>query len=217
MRPRTVGDRADSNDGGFTLIELLVVMLVMAIVLSIAGSALYSLTMAGNRNTAMIGEEQSVSVALTQLTRDLRSASSITIPSGASPSDQLEVSDLNPQTNVTTSILWVHDPTANTLTREEQSSGGAWTEAGFLLSRLTNTTQQPIFTYFDDSHNEVPGGTTTLPIPASYGTTVAANATAVLIDVRTSSATSAVGNYRQGVEVALTNLVNDNNPTGQGT
>jgi hypothetical protein len=154
---------------------------------------------------------------MTQLTRDLRSASSITIPSGESPSDQLEVADLNPQTNVTTNVLWIYNSVTSTLTREERSTGGTWNEAGFQVSRVANTTDQPVFTYYDDADNEIPGGTVMPPVPAIYGTPVAANATSVAIDLHVSSSTSGVANYRQGDEVALTNLLNDNHPTGEGT
>ena len=58
---------------------------------------------------------------------------------------------------------------------------------------------------------------TTLPIPSSYATTVAANATAVAVDIYVSSTTSGVGTYHQSDEIALTNLLNDNSPSGEGT
>ncbi len=122
-KTRTRTDEA--RDGGFTLVELMVVVLIMAVVLAIAGTALFSLSMSANRNDAMVSEEQAASNILAQLSRDIRSANSVTFPAGVTSSGTGSEVELlvNQASGGTQPVLWVYNSGAATLTREVQVNG----------------------------------------------------------------------------------------------
>lgn len=203
------------DEGGFTLIELMVVCLVMAIVLSIAGDALLSLTTASNRNSSVLGEEQTTSVAMTQLTTDIRDATGITFPTGVSPSTEVELNE-NSSSASGSEILWVYNSTAGTLTREKQVNG-TWTNAGFQLGDVTNTSSQAVFTYYDSTAASVPvGATVPLPGTVSDQDSLEVNATAIGIDLYVTGSISGTPTYHFSNEVTMTNVLNATEPAGEG-
>ena len=184
---------------------MMIVLLLGSIVLVVAGGALISLDNATNRNDSLVGEEQAASTVMAQMERDIRSASTISIPSGASASDQLEVAVLGPDGS-TTEVLWSYDPTARTLTRQTQSNG-AFQPSGYTIAGVANGTGAPVFRYFDSGASDISARSTS---------EIATCATAVEIDVRVSSGTPGVGSFEESAEVALTNQVQALTTPGNG-
>lgn len=196
---------AGGGEGGFSLLELMIVLLLGSIVLVIAGGALISLDNATNRNDSLVQEEQAASGVMAQMERDIRSASTVSIPAGASASDQLETAVLGSDGS-TTEVLWAYDPTARTLTRETQQNG-TFQPSGFSIERVANGAGTPVFRYFDSGASD---------ISARSASEIATCATAVEIDVQVSSGTSGVGSFEESAEVALTNQVQALTTPGNG-
>ena len=79
LRRRRAGRaRRPRGEGGFTAIELMVVLGVMSVVAVTLGDVLISTTRASNNTEALVANEQSTVLTLTQLARDLRAASQLT-------------------------------------------------------------------------------------------------------------------------------------------
>jgi prepilin-type N-terminal cleavage/methylation domain-containing protein len=203
------------RDKGFTLIEVLITGLVLSIITAIAGSALISLTTEGNRNLSAVVQEQTASTVMAQLAADIRSAVSVTFPSNASPSTEVELGEPSlGDPSKTTEVLWIYSGT--TLTREQMNSSNNWTQAGPQATNVVNTSSQAVFTYYDATGTSIPNGVTP-PIPSTDQSTVETNATAISVNLYVSSTRSGVSTYNQTEEVALTNLLNTNQPAGEGT
>jgi prepilin-type N-terminal cleavage/methylation domain-containing protein len=81
------GGRAD--EAGFTLIELVIVTAIMAIVLSIAGTSLFSMSMGAKRGDSLVKEEQGATLAVNVLAKDIRSAHTLAYLGGAPSPNQL--------------------------------------------------------------------------------------------------------------------------------
>ena len=196
--------RSDSSDreGGFTLIELMIVMVIMAVVLIGAGTAMISFTNATNRTDAAVTEEQQASTAVSQMVADIRSAHSLSIPSGATSSNEVLLVE-NQRSGSTTLIEWVYVPAAGStpgvLTRYSQNSGGSLVQSGMRLSGVVNSSSQPLLSYYDES-----GG------PNTESNTIANCTTRVTIDLVVSAAKSSggsVSNYEVTQDVALTDQI----------
>jgi prepilin-type N-terminal cleavage/methylation domain-containing protein len=205
---------SSSRDDGFTLIELLIVTLVMSIVLIIAGSALLSLTTTANRNDSMVSDEQAASTALAQLTRDIRSADSITFPSTAGASDtanevELIVNQASGTTITKIPVLWVYDSTAKTLTREVMV-GSTFTPSGPVLKRVANPTGSPVFSYI----NGKSGSSISGQLPAN----ISLCATTIHVDIYVAppSSTTGVATFETSSDIALTNQLNTLTAPGNG-
>jgi prepilin-type N-terminal cleavage/methylation domain-containing protein len=212
------GHKPEDRDGGFSMIEVMITALVLSIVAAIAASALLSLTNEASRNVTVVRQEQTASTVMAQLASDIRSAVSLTFLANASPSTQIELGEPN-----STVVLWVYSGT--TLTRCLPGSQQAtvpppcpqgWTQAGFQATNVANASSQPVFTYYDATGTSTPNGVAA-PIPAGDQSTVEANATAISVNLYLSSTRSGVPTYNSTEEVALTNLLNANQPAGQGT
>lgn len=147
------GQDVDS-DAGFTMLELSIVMVVMMIILGIASGALLSLSQATNRNEGLVSQEQAASQSVTQMVHDLRSAHSISIPNGASSSNEVLIQE-NQASGGTTQVEWMYQPasgsTLGTLTRYAQTSGGSLQPSGSLVSGIVNPSTKPLLSYYDDS------------------------------------------------------------------
>lgn len=199
------GAGAGGRDEGFSLLELIIVLTLASVVLVIASGALISLDNATSRNDSIVQEEQSASTTMARMERDIRSASSISIPTGASPADQLEVAVLGSDGSIT-NILWRYDPAALTLTRETQQEG-TFQPSGYAITHVANGTGSPVFRYYDSGASEISGTT---------ASNIANCATAVDIDFTVSSATSGVGSFEESAAVALTNQVQALTTPGNG-
>jgi prepilin-type N-terminal cleavage/methylation domain-containing protein len=184
-----------SRDDGFTLIELTIVLLVMSIVLAIAGSVLFSLSTTANRNESMVADEQAASNAIAQITRDIRSATSISFPLGT-PASQIQLVD-NLQSGGTQTVTWAYDSTAQTLTRQVQV-GGSFRTSGTPVSRVSNN-MVPVFAYFDVNGN---------PISSSTISNIVQCTTLITVNIYVASSTTGVSPFQETDQAALTNQLN---------
>ena len=192
-------------ESGFTVFELMVVLLVLSIVLVIAGSSLISLDHASYRNDSLIQEEQAASSVMAELEGDLRAAATITIPSGASAADEVQVARLG-SGGATSNVRWVYSPSTQTLTRQVQQQG-VYQAAGYSIADVANGSGTPVFRYYDSGNNDISGTT---------GSNIALCSTAVDVDVHVASPTSGVGTFQETSEVALTNQTEALVPAGEG-
>lgn len=209
--------------------ELLVVMMVLSIVVALAGFSLISLSNTASRSDSMVQEEQTATSVLSQLARDIRSAVSITFPSGASPSTQLELKEVGTSlcsTSTTTTagtsytyVLWVVSSTTGTLTREQQNSSCAWVQSPFQLNYLVNSSSNPVFSYTDDQGDQLPiaSPTPSTPLDSSWGPFIASQASAVAINLYVSTVVRGVATFHTTCTVALTNQLQTLNAAGEGT
>lgn len=191
----------------------MIVCLILAIVLAIAGNGLISLTSAGYRSSAMVAEEQGTASAMAQLGEDIRDATAISFQSGASPSDQVELTESSSASTAPV-ILWIYDPVAGTLTRQSQV-GGSWVNSGFVVTKVINTAAQPVFTYYDATTASIPAGATP-PLPASDQSALEINSTAIGVDIHVTGAVPGTPAYHFSNEVTMTNVANANQPAGEG-
>ena len=198
--------RAQNPEGGFSLLELVIATLLASIVLAMAGDWLISLGNAANRNDSLVKEEQSASLVMAQMERDVRSASTITFPTGASPSQQLEV-QVVAANGSTTAVLWIYDPSAGTLTRETQVQGSFTATSGMSISNVANGSGTPVFTYYDFAATD---------ISSTSASNIAQCATGVGVDVHVSTTTKGVGSFEESAEVALTNRIEVLSAPGNG-
>lgn len=222
------------QESGFTLMEMLIVMLVMSIVVSIAGFALISLSNTASRSDSMVQEEQTATTVLAQLSDDIRSAVSLSFPTGASPSNQIMLQEVGTSlcssgTTTTTAagvsynyILWVVSSTTGTLTREQQNSSCAWVQSPFQLNYLVNTASEPVFSYTDDQGQSLPIASppASTPLDASWGQpplNIAPQVTAVAINLYVSAVVRGVATFHTTSVVALTNQLQTLNAAGEGT
>jgi prepilin-type N-terminal cleavage/methylation domain-containing protein len=197
--------RRRQDDAGFTLIELTVVSLIASIILIMAGNSLISLQNATAKNGSLIQEEQSASLAMAQMERDVRSASGVSFPSGASTSQQLQMTVVNasgPQSQV----LWIYDPIAATLSRETQVNG-TFVAGAMSISHVTNGSGTPVFTYFNSAGSDISSRTVS---------EIETCATAVGVEVQVASTTAGVAAFQESAEVALTNNVEALTAPGNG-
>ncbi len=183
----------------------MIVLMLASIVLAVAANALISLDNAASRNDSVVQEEQAASTVMAQMERDIRSAAAISTPSGASAADQLQVAELNSDGS-TILVLWLYDPTAETLTRETQQGSG-FRPSGYAIAPVNNGAVAPVFRYYDSSTSE---------IPATNTSGIATCATAVGVDVKVSSSRAGVGTFEETAEVALTNQVQSLTAPGNG-
>lgn len=156
MQQLSLPSRRDESgaETGFTLIELTVVVLIMGILLVAAGSALISLSTATNRDDGLVQEEQAATTAVTQLASDLRSAHTLSIPSGATAADEVLLA-VNQSSGATTQVEWIYTPasgsTAGTLKRYAQNSSGSLVASSISVSNVANPSSKPFLTYYNDS------------------------------------------------------------------
>ena len=196
---RVPGECASRGETGFTVLELTIVCFIMGIVLAIAGGALTSLSGATTRDDGLVAEEQAASQAVTQMVHDLRSAHSISIPSGATASNEVMIQD-NQSSGGTTQVEWLYQPasgsTPGTLTRYATNSGGSLVASGSPVTGVANQSNQPLLSYFDDSDGSI-----------SNSANVGNCTTRVHIDLVLSAAKSAgagVSNFEITQDVAIT-------------
>ena len=197
--------RVRRDDGGFTVVEMVVVLALSSIVLIAAFSGLTSLANAAVRNDATVTREQAVSTAMGWLERDIRSASSISFPSGASPADELQLAVASTGSGTSTNVLWLYDVSAGTLTRETQVNG-SYQPSGTALSGVSNGST-PIFTY---------SGLQGRDISSHSSSDIARCSTGVGLDVKITSTQATGGTFEETSQVALTSQALSLNPPGNG-
>lgn len=198
--------RTQDRDGGFSLLELVIATLLASIVLAMAGDGLISLANAANRNDSVIKEEQAASLVMAQMERDIRSASTVTFPTGSSPSQQLELNVVG-ASGSTSAVLWVYDPTGRTLSRETQVQGSFTSTSGMSIPNVANGSGTPVFAYYDLAATD---------ISSTSASNIAQCATGVAVDVHVSSTTTGVGSFEESAEVALTNRIEVLTAPGNG-
>jgi prepilin-type N-terminal cleavage/methylation domain-containing protein len=140
--------RAGDRERGFTLLELMVVLAVMAVVLVVAGGALFSLSQTANRHGVMVTDEQTASTALAQMATDIRSAHSFSIPPGIDPTTEVILQVNNPGGG-TTPVEWVYNQPASTLTREVLNNDSSVKYARTVVTQVGNGRTVPLFTYYN--------------------------------------------------------------------
>ena len=138
----------DPSEDGFSLLELVIVLSIMTVVVSLAGTVLFSLSRTASRTDAMVGAEQAASSVLAQMARDIRSSHSLNIPSGATPALSVGF-QVNQPGGGTSNIEWTYDATADTVTRYVQNAGGTFVPSGPRAASVTNGSGG-IFSYFFD-------------------------------------------------------------------
>lgn len=178
------------GEEGFTLAEMMVVSLILGILLAVGGAGFVSLGSAASRNEDMVAAQQSVSTTMSQLERDVRSAETIAVPPGQSPSQAIQLSVLQPGGG-TTGVEWVYDPAAGTFTREVQA-GSAYQPASPSLAAVAGVS----FTYFDASGDDITGTT---------DSNIAACTTAIGVRLEVQPAAASLAPFQEDAEVALTN------------
>lgn len=181
------------GEEGLTLIEMVIVVVLASVVLAAAMGALTSFGSAAASNNSIVGEQQAASTVMAQLERDIRSASAISIPSGASPSDQLQLT-LPGGGGSTTQVLWIYDPASGTIARETEV-GGAFRPSGYSTGGVGNGTATPVFTYYASDGTDISSTTVS---------NIAMCSTAVGIHVTLTSSRTGIGPYQETAEVALT-------------
>jgi prepilin-type N-terminal cleavage/methylation domain-containing protein len=154
-RPPIPARSAGSDrEHGFTLIEMSVVMAIMTIVVTIATGALISLQNAEARNSAMINDEQAASMTLALLSRDIRSAHSITFPTSTTNADiSVILNENQPSGGPTQAVEWTYTPAVapavvGTLKRMILTSSLSVSSTAVYLRDLANTSTNPVFTYY---------------------------------------------------------------------
>jgi prepilin-type N-terminal cleavage/methylation domain-containing protein len=192
-------------DEGFTLVELTIVLLISAIVLTMGTGALISMNNASNRDDSLVQEEQAASSAMAQMERDIRSAANLSIPAGAVAADELQVGILGPA-GTTTNVIWKYDTATRVITRQVQSQG-SYQSTGYTVTRVSNGTSVPVFTYYNGDAANISG---TSP------SNIALCATGVGIQIDLSPNTSGVASYQESAEVAITNQVDALTTPGNG-
>ncbi len=209
------------SDDGFTVIELMIATLIMTVVVAMAGTIIYSVTVAANRNGAVISNQQQASNVITQLGRDIRSANTLSFPTSA-PATQVELIDNQvTSTGATTStpVLWLYSTAAATcrsvtapcLLRETQVSGTFTANPSFSISLSNNITTNPVFTYYTFANPGVAISSTQSPNYFSTCTTDMA------IDlIMTTTTNNAPSTFEDTDQVALTNQVNTLTAPGNG-
>ncbi len=198
-------ERPDGSESGFSLLEMMFTLLVMSVVVTIAGTSLVSLSRTASRNESMVEVEQSASTIMAQLTRDIRSADTLSFPAGATPADEVQLA-VNQQAGGATTVLWTYNPSTATLTRETEV-GSTFKPSGFTLSKMANSTSTPVFTYYDDTGSN---------ISATSSSNIASCTTAIGVGLNVVPSTSGVVNQQQSAEVALTNQLNTLTAPGSG-
>ncbi|HLI54124.1 MAG TPA: prepilin-type N-terminal cleavage/methylation domain-containing protein [Acidimicrobiales bacterium] len=178
------------REEGFTLVEMMIVSLILAILLAVGGAGFVSLSSAASRNEDMVAAQQSVSTAMSQLERDIRSAETITVPPGQSPSRAVGLSVLQPD-GTTAGVEWIYDPATATFTREVQA-GSSYQPSSPTLGSVADVT----FTYFDASGED---------ITATTDSNIAACTTAIGVRLEVEPAAAGLAPFQEDAEVALTN------------
>lgn len=200
--------RRSTPDDGFTLVELMMTTLIMGIVITVAGSVLYSLGVTANRNGAMVRGAQSASTVMTQLGRDIRSAQAISFPTG-SPSTEVQFADdvVSAGAVTTTNVLWAYS--GSTLSRSVEV-GGTFQPTAYSIG-LANTADQPVFQYFTFSS---PG----TPLPATDSMFEFSKCTTYIgVRLRVAATTDNFqAAYQESSQVALTNELDVLTAPGNG-
>jgi prepilin-type N-terminal cleavage/methylation domain-containing protein len=209
--PKLGPTRTERRDDGFTLLELIIVTLIMSIILAIAGAVLFSLTTTANRNDSMVADEQAATTALAQLTRDIRSANTITFPTGAVASDTANKLELivNQASGSTTPVLWVYDAAAQTLTRQAMV-GTVFKTSGPVVNRVANPASSPVFSYIN--------GKSGTSISGQSPANIALCATTIHVDIYVGAPpkTTGVSPFETSSDIALTNQLNTLTAPGNG-
>lgn len=211
---------APRGEEGFTVLEMMVVLVILSIVLAIVGNVLMSVTHAANQGEALVENEQQSTLAIGRLARDLRAANPLQPIIDESPTsgynsyaDQIQVTLVNPTGGAPTTVEWVYDPNAQTLTREVLSGPhGSVVSAETVLRNVFNCTgsgcspAQPVFRYWDNAGNEFTQGDT----PDG---TIATCTTRVTIDLISRSDPGPLP-FQETKDVELRNQIADLQATG---
>lgn len=201
--------RSQCDEDGFTAIELIVTTLIMAVVIAIAGGALYSLTVAAGRNSAVVTNEQRASQVLTQLARDIRSASAISFPS-SSPSTEVELTDnvVTGTSVTTTTVIWSYNGT--TLSRTVGTTPS--TAGPYTVTLANNVATNPVFSYYTYKSPNVP-----LSYPTDSLTDFSTCATDIGVDlVVAATVNNSTSTFEDTDQVALTNQLDTLTAPGNG-
>lgn len=193
------------GDRGFTAVELAVTCLVMGIAFGIAGESFVSLATSSTHNSATVVDEQSAATAMAQIQRDIRSASTISIPSGAASSDELQLAILALD-GTTSNVRWVYTPATETLDRQLQTSTG-WKSTGYTTTSVSNGSTTPVFTYHDLKGND---------ISSSLPSNIATCTTLVGVEIDISPTLHGVQPFQEQADIALTNQVATLTAPGNG-
>jgi type II secretory pathway pseudopilin PulG len=214
------------RDQGFTTIELLMTCLIMTIVVAMAGTALYSISMAANRNDANVSNEQQASNVMTQMSRDIRSAASISFPNFSTstpPSNQIELVDnqVSGSSLTMVPVLWTYTTTSLTCTsagvsapclvRDTQVNGSFVPDRNHSISLANKITTDPVFAYYTFSAPDSALSALSTPTEFTLCTT------AVGVDLVVSSTTdNAKSTFKLTDQIALANQLSTLTAPGNG-
>ncbi|MHB1488639.1 MAG: prepilin-type N-terminal cleavage/methylation domain-containing protein [Acidimicrobiales bacterium] len=144
-----------TGEEGFTLIEMMIAASVLVVAAGIFGSSLISLTKTSNLGEALVANEQTTNIALTQFGHDLRSAATLTtLGTTNAYSTQIIMVEVSSSGGAGPTIEWTFDPNAETLSREVLVNGSA-TSSQVEVSKVLNSSSQPVFTYFSSSNTDM--------------------------------------------------------------
>ena len=140
------------DEHGVTLIELTVVLMLLSLVMLSFYGALNSLMSNTRRQEALVANQESVRLAMLDLTKDIRSANPLnTLPAATAYPTELEASVLAP--NGTTQLYVRWQLTGTTLTRSLLNApGGTPVSTKTELTKVQNpSTGVSLFRYFGAS------------------------------------------------------------------
>lgn len=212
----------EDGEWGFTTLELMIAVIIMSIVVAMAGTALISVMSAGNRNDAVITNQQQASDVLNQLSRDIRSAGSLSFPTSSPSTEvQIAVNKVSGSTVTTTPVIWMYTTTASSCTaagltspcllREVQVNGTFKPQGTLSLALANNVSTNPVFSYYTFTSPGTPMPSTSTMDQFSTCTT------AIGVDLVVSRTTNnAVSTFEDTDQIALTNQINTLTAPGNG-
>ena len=134
------GPRRRPDDAGYTVVELSITMLIAAILTTSILGYLVSQSNAERRIQAVSANQQSLRLALVEISRDIRAADPLMpLSSAADYQTTVQVTLKDVATEVDRIVRWRVDGTTSTLYREELDADGTVTGRSFSLPGVAGT------------------------------------------------------------------------------
>lgn len=197
-------------EDGFTVLELVVTTLIMSVVVSVAATVLVSLTVAASRNGATVKNEQDASSILTEMARDIRSATAVSFPT-SSPASEVQLSDevVSGSSTTTSTVQWSVN---GSILQRSVLINGAFVAGPYSVKLANNTATNPVFSYYTYKTPNV-----ALSYPTDSLTDFQLCTTTIGVDlVVARTVNSSQSTYEATQQVALTNELDVLTTPGNG-